>query len=255
MKFGHCSQIATAQHYFPSAADFIEVNAMETQRMDATALKNAQRILKDKGLQPYSCSCLFAPTMRLTGEGVDFQNIREYCDSLFDSLAQLGVQVIVFGSGKAKHVPEGFSKQRAMEQLYELGAILADEAAKRQQTIAVEALSYNEVNILNTIKETAAYVRTVHRDNYKLMVDIFHHDNNQEPFSDLTDAKDLLVHAHFCAPKTRGVLQTEQDWQFLDTYLRFLQSIGYTGNFSFEGECNSNADLSNMFAHIKKIYP
>lgn len=255
MKFGHCSQIATAQHFFPKHADFIEVNAMEVKGMDTAALKQAQRIIDDNGLQPYSTSCLFPATLRLTGEGVDFAYIRAYCDELFDSLAQLGVRVIVFGSGKAKHIPDGFPKARAMDQLYQLGEILADEAAKRNQLVAVEALSFNEVNILNTIREAAAYVRAVNRDHYKLMVDFYHHDNNQELFSDLADAKDLLIHAHFASPKTRSVLQTEQDWQFLDTYLRYLQSIGYTGNFSFEGHSNSDDEISAMFAQLKKIYP
>ena len=152
-------------------------------------------------------------------------------------------------------MPDGFSKQRAMEQLYELGRILSDEAAKHNQTIAVEALSFNEVNILNTIKETASYVRTVNRDNYKLMVDIYHHDNNQEPFSDLDAAKDLLVHAHFAAPKTRSIPKSEADWLFLDRYVRYLQKIGYTGNFTFEGEWSSEDELSAMYQRLKNTYP
>ena len=45
-------------------------------------------------------------------------------------LARLGTQIVVFGSGGARRVPEGFSKEEAFKQLVEFGKRIAPEARR-----------------------------------------------------------------------------------------------------------------------------
>ena len=53
---------------------------------------------------------------------------------------ELGLKIIVFGSGGARKVPEGFSQDEAYKQLVEFAKRIAPEAKKRGIVVAVEPL-------------------------------------------------------------------------------------------------------------------
>ena len=120
--------------------------------------------------------------------------------------------------------------------------------------IAVEGLSYNECNVLNTLDDCARYVKAVNRDNFKLLVDFFHFDSNGEDFDSIKRNKDILVHAHFCAAKTRTVPASAEDWTFFEKCMQSLIDIGYTGNVSFEGIKPGNPELDLMLAEMKSRF-
>src|SRR5262249_25937777 len=52
---------------------------------------------------------LFLPaTLKVTGPAIDRDRQHAYVEKAFDRLARLGVEVVVFGSGGARRVPDGF---------------------------------------------------------------------------------------------------------------------------------------------------
>ena len=113
MKIGICSSAQRALQGFPSQADYVEINAIQIHRMTDEAFVQLCQDIKDVGLPLYSCNCLIDGNLRLTGPDVDFSAIGTYCDRLFERLDALNIHTLVFGSGKAKHVPEGFPMDRA----------------------------------------------------------------------------------------------------------------------------------------------
>jgi sugar phosphate isomerase/epimerase len=253
MKFGVCYDVEMALEKFSPNADYIEVRGATICELEASAYGRVLEGIRDGRLKTYSCNALIDPSLRLTGEEVSFPAIEEYCDKLFYRLAEMGVTMLVFGSGKAKRVPDGFSRERAWDQLFRLGELLSDKAKPFGQTVAVEPLRYDEVNIVNTVDEGAYYVNCVGRDNFKLLVDFFHFDCNGEDFESLRRHKDLLVHAHFATPVVRNIPHTPEEWDFYRRCRDVLQEIGYRGSLSYEGRGKDLCDIDGMLAQMKAL--
>ena len=67
---------------------------------------------------PLAASMSFVPgAIKLTGPDVDPAKQMSYVTGLLGRLNKLGVKVVVFGSGGARRVPDGFSKDEAFTQL------------------------------------------------------------------------------------------------------------------------------------------
>lgn len=253
MKFGACIGVRQAFSDYPTPSDYVELSASYIHSMEAERFEDLKTAVADGKIQTYSCNGLVIPSLRLTGQDVNFGAVKDYCDSLFEKLAELNIRMLVFGSGQAKHVPDGFPMEKAWDQLYEIGSIFSDYAAQYGQTVAVEPLSYNEVNIVNTVEDAAQYVHTVRRDNFKLLVDFYHFDNNGEDVASIRKHSDLLVHTHFCTAKTRTIPETEEDWAFVKRCIELLKEIGYTGGVSYEGKSHDPAMLNEMLLKIKAL--
>ena len=253
MKFGVCYDINKAIVDCPVNTDYIEVWGRDIWAMDEADFEVLCHAAKEKGVKAYSCCRLIDPSFRLTGEGVDLPAIEAYCDKLFYRLSKLGVTMLVFGSAKAKNVPEGFPREQAWEQLFAIGRMLAEKAAPYGQTVVVEPLRYKEVNIVNTVEEAAFYVRQVNRENFRVLVDFFHFDSNEEPWESLKKYGDLIVHAHFATAKTRTVPHGQEDWDFFERCMQALREIDYRGGVSFEGGVYDSVVLDGMLAQMKAL--
>ncbi len=253
MKFGACRNYLKALEEFPEAADFIEVAAWDLYALEQSKIDELRHAVEAGRFRTYSANGLFPQDLRLTGD-VDWKKVREYCELIFERLAEIQVFMVVFGSGKAKHVPEGFPMEKAWDQLFELGALLSDIAAKYGQTVVVEPLSYAEVNIVNTYTDGVKYCRTVNRDNFKLLVDFYHFDNNKEDYATIERDRDLLYHTHIATPVKRSRPETEEEWAFFEKCISFLDRIGYQGALSFEGGAHETEQFNQMLSRMKAYY-
>ena len=253
MKIGACRNYLVSLGEFPEEADFVEVAAWDLYSLEQAKIDELRRAVEEGRFRTYSANGLFPQDLRLTGD-VDWSKVREYCAHILDILAQIGVSTVVFGSGKAKHVPDGFPMEKAWDQLFELGAILSDGAAKYGQTVVVEPLSYAEVNIVNTFEDAVRYCRAVNRDNFKALVDFYHFDNNKEDFATIERNKDFLFHTHIATPVKRSRPETEEEWAFFKKCISFLHGIGYQGALSFEGGAHETEQFNQMLRGMKAHY-
>ena len=253
MKIGACRNYLVSLEEFPEAADFVEVAAWDLYDLEQSKIDELRRAVEAGCFRTYSANGLFPRDLRLTGD-VDWGKVRDYCALIFDRLAQIGVSMVVFGSGKAKHVPDGFPMEKAWEQLYELGAILSDTAAQYGQTVVVEPLSYSEVNIVNTYEDAVRYCRAVNRDNFKALVDFYHFDNNKEDFATIEQNKEFLYHTHIATPVKRSRPETEEEWAFFKKCISFLHKIGYQNALSFEGGAHDTEQFNAMLSEMKAFY-
>lgn len=241
MKFGLCLSGKKALRGKECGADYTEINGMRVYAMSGEEFSQYKEYVKSGNIITYSCNGLVIPEVRLTGE-VNIGKVKEYSDKLFYLMAELSVTMLVFGSGAAKQVPDGFSMEKAWDQLFEAGAVFSDTAAKYGQTIAVEALRKEEVNIVNTIEDAAFYARTVDRSNFRILADFYHMEQNGEPLSVLEKHADMLVHVHIANPE-RG-MTGEADKEYVQARIGVLKKIGYSGGVSYEGALNE--DLSGV---------
>ena len=253
MRFGICRNMQQSLEDYPEKADYVEIGAMDILGNLKEVYPDFKRAVENGSVITYSCNGLFPSDIRLTGD-VNWQVVKDYCDETFYKLAALKVKMVVFGSGKAKHVPDGFDRAKAWDQLYELGAFLSDTAKQYGQTVVVEPLSYREVNIINTVAEGGDYCRVVNRDNFKLLVDFYHFANNKEDPVTLMQNKDLLAHMHIATAEERTRPTTDADWAFFEQCLRQIKAIDYTGDLSFEGGFHAASDMNDMVVRMKALY-
>ncbi|MBQ8371962.1 MAG: sugar phosphate isomerase/epimerase [Clostridia bacterium] len=253
MKFGICTRYNYCLENYPTDADYIEIAAFDLCGKPDDALVEFYARVRSGEFKTYSCNALFPSDLRLTGD-VDRGKVVAYCDEMLEKLDGLGIKMLVFGSGWAKHVPDGFSRERAWEQLYDLGDILSDTASRFGQTVVVEPLRYAEVNIINTVDEAARYVRTVNRDNFKLLADLYHYSSNGEPVESIIDNKDILHHYHLATLEKRSYPTCEAEWKPFADAFRMLKSIGYCGNISFEGGCHPADIMNSMLGRMRELW-
>ena len=249
MKFGLCRM----ENEKKFSADYAELNATAIYQMTDEQFSNLKKRVRSGELYPYAVNGLVPGNIRLTGPDVNYDTVKEYADKCFGRLSELDIKTLVFGSSAAKIVPEGFSMEKAWEQLFEVGKIFSDAAKKYGQRIAVEGLRRAECNIVNTLEDVYYYVKNVNRDNFLMLADFYHMHENGENISDVKKYKDCLIHCHIAGYIKRAV-PTAEEADFIKECITALKEIGYDGGVSFEGECDTNdvKSITDMFTAFKK---
>ncbi|MEI6132108.1 MAG: sugar phosphate isomerase/epimerase family protein [Bacillota bacterium] len=240
MKFGVCSKIENAQIVADAGFDYIEPFLTDLALADEATYQQMVGALNKSGLR-LDVACLFLPgTFRLTGPDADLLPVEAYLKTCFDRAAALGTKIQVFGSGGARNVPEGFSKEKATEQLVKFLKLAAKYAAKYEIKIAIEPLCKKECNIINSVAEAHELAIKVDLPNVGVLADWYHMGNDNEGVAGLIAAKDMLLHCHIARliHRTPPMLSDDDDYSM---FFNALKEIGYNGALSVES--NGGLDL------------
>jgi sugar phosphate isomerase/epimerase len=213
--------------------DYVETNASKVAALtDEEFQKLATQVAQLK--IPLAASMSFVPgAIKLTGPDVDPAKQMTYVTGVLGRLKRLGVKVVVLGSGGARRVPDGFSKEEASAQLVDFCRRIAPVARENGITIVIEPLRRQETNIINTAREGLALVRAVDRPEIKLLVDYYHLAEEGENADVIAEAGPLLAHAHIANPKGR-VYPLSLDESPYSGFFSNLCKIGYQGRLSVE---------------------
>jgi D-psicose/D-tagatose/L-ribulose 3-epimerase len=186
-----------------------------------------------KGALPaLACNVFLPQNLKVVGPDVDTPALRRYVATALERMGRLGVRVLVVGSGGARAVPEGFDRERALEQFEVLLRGVAAEAAEHGVTVALEPLRPQETNLLNTVSESAAFLREREAGRTRLLADLYHMREQAEPIEEVVaGCADLLVHVHV-AGVGRGA--PAPDAGDLEPFLLALARAGYRGDCSIE---------------------
>ena len=178
---------------------------------------------------------LFLPReLRCTGpDAVPMDRLAEYAETVCRRLGRAGVPILVFGSGGARKLPEGWPKERADGQFVALLARIGPIAERHGVKIAVEPLARVECNYLNTVDEGAALARASGSPAVGVLADCYHWARNEEPADTILAAKGVLLHAHLATIPNRKAPGIEP-YDFAP-FLRALLAAGYDGRVSIEG--------------------
>lgn len=213
--------------------DYVETNASKVAALSEEEFgKLAAQIAQLK--IPLAASMSFVPaSIKLTGPDVDPAKQIDYVTGVLGRLKRLGVKVVVFGSGGARRVPEGFSKDEAFAQLVDFCRRIAPVARDNGITIVVEPLRRQETNIINTAREGLALVKAVDRPEVRLLVDYYHLTEEGESPDIIAEAGPLLAHTHIANPAGR-VFPLQADESPYAGFFSNLCKIDYQGRLSVE---------------------
>ncbi|NLX37840.1 MAG: sugar phosphate isomerase/epimerase [Chloroflexi bacterium] len=222
--------------------DFIEPpgSALLMGLADDEAYEPQRRALAASPLPVRAFNVLFPPAVKLVGDQVDWAQVEMYLHRVVNRAADLGARVLVFGSGGARNAPEGFTSEAAFEQLVRVLTIGADIADRRDINFVVEGLRRPESNMINSFAEALALARRVNRASVKVLADIYHMVEEQEPFGVLRQGADLLAHVHLSGDERRYPGYGEYPLRAL---FDVLGDVDYQGAVSIE--CRWGDDLAS----------
>jgi sugar phosphate isomerase/epimerase len=234
MQFGVCGNPDLAHIAKSCGYDYFEwsvgdlLHPREDERVFLESLARAQRT----GL-PCPAANVFIPgDLKITGPAANLPALQEFVSTALRRAEQAGLERIVFGSGGARRIPDGFDPARAWQQMVAFCQWLGPEAGNYGVTIAIEPLNRAETNILNTVGEGARLVRQVAHPNIRLLVDGYHWAKDADTLAGILDNADLLVHAHVATVEGRRPPNSGDDCA---AFFAALKQAGYTGRVSIEG--------------------
>lgn len=262
MRFGCCGSIVSTQQDGTGVEiieeleeigyDYIELSLAAIMALPESAFTHLKKRVHDSDLKCEACNNFFPPHIRLTGSHVDWPKVEDYTTQAMDRAAQLGAEIIVFGSAGAKNVPEGFPMDRAWEQIVHALRMIDPIAGGHGITIAIEPLNKAESNIVNTTREGLELAEQVNRKNVKLLVDYYHLVLEDEDPSIILQAGDAIIHTHLAKDEGRVFPSVVEDR--FRVFFANLKEVGYQARVSVEGFSQDfHRDAVRALAVLKQL--
>lgn len=254
VQVGWCTPLRGLDNAKAAGFDYVELGTSEIAGLSDADFEAALAGIKQVGL-PIPTTNLFLPaTLKVTGPDVDRDQQQAYVKKALGRLGRMGTKIVVFGSGGARRVPDGYSKDDAMKQLVEFGRRAAIEAQSNGITIAIEPLRQQETNIINSAAEGLALVNAIGHPHFQLMIDFYHLASEREDPAVVVRAKDHLVHLHMANPQGRVFPQVWDEYDYA-AFFANLKKIGYDKRISIEGSAKDfPAEAPKAIALLRKAF-
>lgn len=192
-------------------------------------------ILCKATLEKHSLKCLaangFIPgDLKVVGDSVDYVALSEYLDKGFERAEILGVEKVVFGSGAARSFPDGYSSEKAKEQLaFFLSEYAAPRAKKAGCVIVMEPLRFGESSMVHTVADGIEIARMSSSKNVGGLADLYHVYGNNDSVEGIADFKGELLHAHIAEPVKRIYPSLKDSEEIIEIYKNFFDSLKKAG--------------------------
>lgn len=254
MRYGVCTDPTNAPALAQAGFEFIELhvqNHLKTLADEASFAPELAR-LRASALPCEAANCFLPGDLKVTGPQVDMDALAAYVDLACARAARAGIRTIVFGSGGARRIPDGFSRDEAWRQLLDFGRMLGPVAQKHGVLIVVEPLNLRECNVLTTVGESAEYVRQVDHPSFRLLVDGYHWALDNDSYDDLVESMPLIAHAHIATYTSRLApgLEACDFAPFFDA----LKKGGFNGRLSIEGRWDDMAHDASQALDVLKTF-
>jgi D-psicose/D-tagatose/L-ribulose 3-epimerase len=254
VQIGYCIPLRSIEAAKAAGFEYAELSTSEIAGLSDADFEQATARLRQVGL-PVPVTNLFLPaTLKVTGPEIDREQQMAYVKKAFDRLARLGTQIVVFGSGPARRVPDRFPKDRAFQQLVEFGRRIAPEARARGITIAIEPLRREETNIINSAAEGLTLVNAIGDPNFQLMVDFYHLASEKEDPAIIARAAEHIRHLHTANPEGRVFPRRWDEYDYAP-FFAALRRIGYDKRVSVEASTQDlPADAPLAIALLRRAF-
>jgi D-psicose/D-tagatose/L-ribulose 3-epimerase len=240
VQVGLCTALKDVDAAKAAGFEYLELGTSEIAALSDADFESAVAHIKQLGL-PVPVTNLFLPaTLKVTGPEVNPDEQIRYVRKAFTRLSRLGTGIVVFGSGGARRVPEGFPKDDAFKQLVEFGRRIGEEARTHNITIAVEPLRRQETNIINSAAEGLDLVNSIDHPNFQLMIDFYHLASEGDDPAIVLRARAHLRHLHMANPQGRVFPLVWDEYDYAPFFAN-LRTIGYDKSISVEASAKDFA--------------
>ena len=251
MRFGVCiggdaGKIATAKAvgFDYVEAGFSLLTTENTEEFDRYAAE-----LQKNDIRCESVNCFIPGHLPVVADTVNEKGLYDYVKKGMENGVKLGVKTVVFGSGGARRIPEGFPYEKAVRQtlrfLREIAGPLAEENGI---TVVLEPLSPRDTNFINTAKEGAVIAAAADHPAVKSLVDLFHMEKVGDTNADILAIGPMIRHAHIAEPSQRVYPSTPDEFDYKG-FVAALESVGCP-RCSVEANCRDFETDSRAAARL-----
>lgn len=236
LEIGVCSDFAKGDLLKGFGYSYIEEGVQKylaPPKGEEEFLKNLESA-RSAALPIKACNSFLPSILKCVGPETDHAAILKFADTAFRRAQIAGVKIIVFGSGGARKIPEGFPRREARIQFITLCKQMAPIAGKYKVKVVLEPLNSQECNFINSVAEGGEIVKEVNHPNFLLLADIYHMKKESENPENIVKYGHFLHHIHIAEKEGRSAPGTNHD-DFTE-YFRALKKIRYRGMISVE--CN-----------------
>ncbi len=256
MKIGiTCNKLRRIEDAAKYGFDYVEVSLKWLQTLSAEELDEFEATLKKFGITVDVFNCFFGPEVKLMGDDVDLELIKNATRSNVELAARFNPKVVVIGSGGARTLPEGFSKDKAMKIFAEVVDLAADICAEKGIKIVIEPLRHKETNFINTILEGKEMGEYVGNPNVGCLIDFFHfHQNGEEPDT-IDELEGKLIHAHIARPNDDRLAPKQEDEPTVRVWMEKLRKIGYDERLTLECSWKNANSFEEEMENVQPLLP
>ena len=233
VQVGWCTALKGIGAARTAGFEYLELGTSEIAALSETDFEAAVAHIRQVGLAVPVTNLFLPAALKVTGPDVDQEEQLRYVRTAFARLSRLGTGTVVFGSGGARRVPDGFPKDQAFKQLVEFGRRIASEARPHNITIAIEPLRRQETNIINSAAEGLDLVTAIDHPNFQLMIDFYHLASEREDPAIVLRAREHLRHLHMANPQGRVFPLAWDEYDYAPFFAN-LRQIGYDQRISIE---------------------
>ena len=152
---------------------------------------------------------------------------------------------MVLGSGGARNIPDGMSRETAFERFVAMLSDVVVPWAKRNSiTVAIEELRKEETNFINNCREAMDVIRAVDAPEVRLMVDYYHAMLGGDRLEEIASYGDMIRHVHIASVRNKRHFPMIDDVGDCRGFFAALKAAGYTGCVSLEGGDGGNFESS-----------
>ncbi|MBN2006892.1 MAG: sugar phosphate isomerase/epimerase [Anaerolineae bacterium] len=241
MKLGVCADPQSGVVLAEAGFDFIELhvqNHLKTLEEDVEFAEELA-LIQASPVPALAANCFLPGDLKVTGPEVDLNVLKDYVAVAFERASRAGIEVVVFGSGAARRIPDDFARDVAWQQLVEFGRLIGPVALQHGVTVVVEPLHQAECNVLTSLREAGEYVNTVAHPSVQLLVDSYHWMVDDNDCDAIVTYGHLLRHVHIATRDSR----VPPGFELCDfgPFFRALKQVGYDGTLSIEAKWDNLA--------------
>ncbi len=233
-QYGVCTRIDNDSLLNTIGYDYIEEGVRSLlipSKSEEEFEKNLQKA-KQSNLKVYACNSFLPGKLKSTGSKAVHDEIIDFATTAFRRAQEVGVKIIVFGSGGSREIPAGFDRQKAREQFISLLKRMGPVAKKYGVTVVIEPLRSKECNFINRVDEGLEIIKDVNHPNIQLLADFYHMMQENESAESIVKAGKFIKHVHIAENKNRATPGYYKE-DFTE-YFNALKTIRYKGGVSVE---------------------
>lgn len=260
MKFGVCrglDDFESIKIASEADVDYYECGFGSLANFDDEKFNKCKDFLKENNLPCLVANGFIPGDMKVVGDNIDYVALSEYLDKGLERAKLLGVKKVVFGSGKSRSFPDGYSSEKAKEQLvYFLKEYAAPKAEKAGCVIVMEPLRFCESSMIYTVADGIEIARLSGKNNVAGLADLYHVYGNNDSVEGIGEFKGELLHSHIAEPEKRVYPSTKDSEEIIAQYKKFFDALKAAGCETCSVEAhtdNFEADIADALAILKAL--
>ena len=234
MRFGVCAPLEKVDVLTEVGYDYIELIVQDElmPEADDTEFQQIRDRVAEATIKPEAYAYFIPGYLRVVGDTVDLPRLSDYVETACQRAKAIGGEIIVYGSCHSRNLQPSDSYQTALDQIAEFLDMAAGHAEEHGITIVIEPICHLEGNIIRTVAEGLEMAKRVNRKGIRLLADLYHVWQENEPMDNILEAAEWLAHVHIAEPVKRSYPGID-NFDF-DDFFTALKKAGYYGRISCE---------------------